>query len=139
IQLAKAALYAGVRLLMRYREVERVDRIILAGAFGSYIDPVYAMLLGLIPDCDLKRVYAVGNAAGDGARIALLDHTRRAEAAQVARWVEHITMPLEGDFQEIFLEALAFPHQSDPFPHLAPLLAEAAAARARREAASVTG
>lgn len=138
IQLAKAALYTGVRILMGYRGVERVDRIILAGAFGSYIDPERAMTIGLIPDCDLSRVYAVGNAAGDGARIALLNKARRAEAAQVARWIEHVTMPLEGDFQEIFMNALAFPNGIDPFPHLEPILAEARARRAERERSTVT-
>lgn len=133
IQLAKAALYTGVRILMGYRGVESVDRIILAGAFGSYIDPERAMTIGLIPDCDLSRVYAVGNAAGDGARIALLNKAKRAEAAQVARWIEHVTMPLEGDFQEIFMNALAFPNAVDPFPHLKPILSEAAERRAERE------
>ncbi|MDX1710460.1 MAG: ASKHA domain-containing protein, partial [Rhodovibrionaceae bacterium] len=72
IQLAKAALYAGARLLMDHRGVDKVDRIVLAGAFGSHIDTKYAMVLGLIPDCDLSKVYAAGNAAGTGARIALL-------------------------------------------------------------------
>ena len=68
IQLAKAALYAGTKLLMNRADIHRIDRIMLAGAFGSYIDPKYAMLLGLIPDCPLECVTAVGNAAGDGAR-----------------------------------------------------------------------
>ena len=76
IQLAKAALHAGVRLLMDQLGVERVDRIGLAGAFGSHIDPKYAMVLGMIPDCDLGAVTSVGNAAGAGARIALLDSHR---------------------------------------------------------------
>ncbi|HBY94965.1 MAG: ASKHA domain-containing protein [Ardenticatenaceae bacterium] len=138
IQLAKAALYTGVRILMGYRGVAAVGRIILAGAFGSYIDPERAMTIGLIPDCDLGQVYAVGNAAGDGARIALLNKARRVEAARVARWVEHITMPLEGDFQEIFMNALAFPNAADPFPHLEPILAEAARRRSTRERSAVT-
>jgi len=73
IQLAKAALYAGIKLLMQHQAIARVDAITLAGAFGSYIDPQHAMILGMIPDCPLERVQAVGNAAGDGARIALLN------------------------------------------------------------------
>ncbi len=81
IQLAKAALYAGCKLLMRRRGVTAVDKIVLAGAFGSYIDPLRAMILGLYPDCDPDQVRAVGNAAGDGARIVLLSKARRAEAA----------------------------------------------------------
>src|SRR5690606_6748831 len=85
VQLAKAALYAGTKLLMNRAKIDQVDRIVLAGAFGSYIDPHYAMLLGLIPDCPLDSVMAVGNAAGDGARIALLNRHKREEAAQFSR------------------------------------------------------
>ena len=73
IQLAKAALYAGVRLLMDKLGLDSVDRIRLAGAFGSHIDVKYAMILGLIPDCPLDKVQSAGNAAGTGARIALLN------------------------------------------------------------------
>lgn len=137
IQLAKAALYTGARVLMRHRGVDRVDRVILAGAFGSYIDPEHTMTIGMIPDCNLDNVYAVGNAAGDGARVVLLNKTRRAEAADIARWVEHVTMPYETDFQDIFLKALNFPNKVDPFPHLAPILAEARAKRAEREMLTV--
>src|SRR6202453_132713 len=68
IQLAKAALYAGIKLLMEHLGVDHVDRIRLAGAFGSHIDVKYAMLLGMIPDCDLSQVGSAGNAAGTGAR-----------------------------------------------------------------------
>jgi len=122
IQLAKAALYVSAQLLMRALGVATVDRVIMAGAFGSVIDPRYAMTLGMIPDCDLRRVSAAGNAAGDGARIALLNRAKRLEATQVARWVEHVDQPLEGEFQSLFMAALAFPHSTDEFPHLAALL-----------------
>jgi uncharacterized 2Fe-2S/4Fe-4S cluster protein (DUF4445 family) len=127
IQLAKAALYAGTKLLMNYRGVAQVDRVVLAGAFGSYINPFHAMVLGLIPDCDLERVYAVGNAAGDGARFALLNKHLRARAAGLARWVQHIQMPLETSFQDEFVAALGLPHARDPFPHLAGALPAPAA------------
>jgi len=122
VQLAKAALYAGAKLLMARRGVDRVDRVILAGAFGSLISKEHAMLLGLFPDCDLANVYAVGNAAGDGARIALLSRAKRREARQVARWVDYVETAMEPEFQNEFVAALAFPHASDPFPHLAGLL-----------------
>ena len=79
IQLAKAALYAGIKLLMEKQGVETVDTIRFAGAFGSFIDPKYAMVLGLIPDCDLAEVKAVGNAAGTGALMALLNRGHRRE------------------------------------------------------------
>ena len=122
IQLAKAALYAGTKLLMAHRKVERVDKVILAGAFGSYISPLHAMVLGLIPDCDLERVVAVGNAAGDGARFALLNRDLRLKAIELARWVQHISTPLESSFQDEFVAALNIPHARDFFPHLAAIL-----------------
>jgi uncharacterized 2Fe-2S/4Fe-4S cluster protein (DUF4445 family) len=122
IQLAKAALYAGTKLLMATRGLERVSRVVLAGAFGSFISPFHAMVLGLIPDCELEHVYAVGNAAGDGARIALLNRRLRQKAAWLARWAEHVQMPLESSFQDEFVAALALPHARDPFPHLADVL-----------------
>jgi uncharacterized 2Fe-2S/4Fe-4S cluster protein (DUF4445 family) len=122
IQLAKAALYAGAKLLMNRAGISGVDRIVLAGAFGSYIDPHYAMVLGLIPDCDLNRVTAVGNAAGDGARIALLNREKRREAQEIARWVKYIETAVDPNFQDEFVGAIHLPHASDPFPHLAGVL-----------------
>jgi uncharacterized 2Fe-2S/4Fe-4S cluster protein (DUF4445 family) len=124
IQLAKAALYAGARLLMRRLGVEQVDRVVLAGAFGSYLSPRHAMALGLIPDCDLTRVTAVGNAAGDGARIALLNRHARREAERLAGWVEHVQIATDPAFQETFVAAMALPHAADAFPHLAGLFPE---------------
>jgi uncharacterized 2Fe-2S/4Fe-4S cluster protein (DUF4445 family) len=118
IQLAKAALYAGAKLLMNHLRVERVGRVILAGAFGSYISPPHAMILGMIPDCDLAQVSAVGNAAGDGARIGLLNRELRKDAGRLARWVEYVEMPLVSSFQDEFVAALPLPHSRDPFPTL---------------------
>ena len=118
IQLAKAALYSGVRLLMDQLGVVAVDSIRLAGAFGSHIDPVYAMRIGLIPDCDLARVSAIGNAAGDGARIALLNVDQRAFIQQQVRQVEYLETAAEPQFQDYFVDALALPHAHDLFPHL---------------------
>lgn len=131
IQLAKAALYAGAKLLMNRARAPEVDRVVLAGAFGSYIDPKYAMLLGLIPDCDLQNVYAVGNAAGDGARIALLNRDKRVEAQEIAHWVKYIETAVDPEFQDEFVGAIHIPHNSDPFPHLAGLLPEQGGAPAR--------
>jgi len=119
IQLAKAALYAGARLLMDHLGVDRVDRITLAGAFGSQIDVKYAMILGLIPDCDLAKVSSAGNAAGTGARIALLNRAARAEIEQVVRQIEKIETAVEPRFQEHFVGAMAIPHASAPYPNLA--------------------
>ena len=119
IQLAKAALYAGIKLLMNKQGVETVDCIRLAGAFGSFIDPKYAMVLGLIPDCDLEKVSAVGNAAGTGAKMALLNRDHRREIEQTVRKIEKIETALEPDFQGLFVNAMALPNKVDPFPKLA--------------------
>jgi len=119
IQLAKAALYAGVRLLMDHLSIDKVDRIRLAGAFGSHIDVKYAMILGLIPDCTLEHVASAGNAAGTGARIALLDRDSRAHIEEIVRGVEKIETAVEPKFQEHFVEAMAFPHKSATFTELA--------------------
>jgi len=127
IQLGKAALYAGTKLLMNRLELATVDRIVLAGGFGSYIDPLHAMILGLIPDCELARVEAVGNAAGDGARMILLDKQKRAEAQWAARWVRYVETAVEPSFQAEFVGAIDLPHATDAFPHLAEVLAAAKA------------
>jgi uncharacterized 2Fe-2S/4Fe-4S cluster protein (DUF4445 family) len=122
IQLAKAALYAGVTLLLNHHGSRTVDRVLLAGAFGSYIDPKYAMILGLIPDCDLSRVISVGNAAGDGARIALLNQKQRLEAEDIARNIRYIETATDPGFQDAFVGAIHIPHKTDAFPHLSGLL-----------------
>ncbi len=118
IQLAKAALYAGVKLLMQKQGVETVDAIRFAGAFGSFIDPKYAMVLGLIPDCELDKVKAVGNAAGDGALMALLNRGHRREIEETVRRIEKIETALEPDFQKFFVDAMALPNKTDAFPRL---------------------
>ena len=139
IQLAKAALYAGAKLLMRQYGLQQVDRIVLAGAFGSYIDPLHAMILGLIPDCDLEHVFAVGNAAGDGALIMLLDRNKRLEAAQLADTICHVQTATDPYFQDEFVNAIYLPHMHDPYPHLAAVLAEAEATRIITAANSTNG
>jgi uncharacterized 2Fe-2S/4Fe-4S cluster protein (DUF4445 family) len=118
IQLAKAALYAGVRLLMERLGIDHVDRIRLAGAFGSHIDVKYAMVLGLIPDCALARVSSAGNAAGTGARIALLDQRARGIIEELVRRIEKVETAIAPRFQEFFVEAMAIPHLTAPYPRL---------------------
>ena len=118
IQLGKAALYAGVRLLMERLNVTSVERIRLAGAFGSHIDVKYAMVLGMIPDCKLEHVSSAGNAAGTGARIALLNQRSRKDIEALVRRVEKIETAVEPRFQEFFVEAMAIPHLNAPFDEL---------------------
>jgi uncharacterized 2Fe-2S/4Fe-4S cluster protein (DUF4445 family) len=122
IQLAKAAMYAGAKIMMRALSIDKVDKIILAGAFGSYIDKQSAALLGLFPDCDQKDVYAVGNAAGDGARIVLLNTDKRNEADKWARKVDYLELTVEEDFEKIFAKAMWLPHMKDKFPNIEHLL-----------------
>ena len=121
IQLAKSALYAGARLLMDAFGTDHVDRIVLAGAFGAQISPKHAMVLGMIPDCDLAKVTSAGNAAGTGARIALLNVAARREIEALVRRIEKVETAIEPRFQEHFVAANAIPHARDPFPHLPPL------------------
>jgi uncharacterized 2Fe-2S/4Fe-4S cluster protein (DUF4445 family) len=118
IQLAKAALRAGVQLLMEHMGVDHVDRIRLAGAFGSHIDVKYAMVLGMIPDCDLFMVSSAGNAAGTGARIALLDSDSRRTVEELVRRVEKIETAIEPKFQAHFVAAMGIPHSSEPYTNL---------------------
>ena len=118
IQLAKAALYAGVKLLMDHMGTDRVERIRLAGAFGSHINVQHAMLLGLIPDCVLGEVSSAGNAAGTGARIALLNSQSRDVIETLVKNIEKIETALEPKFQDYFVDAMAFPNKTDRFPNL---------------------
>ena len=139
IQLAKAALQAGCRLLMDRLEVTTVDAIRLTGAFGSHIDPLYAMVLGLLPDCDVDRVAAVGNAAGVGALMVLLSSAARVEVEEVTARIEKVETAVEPAFQEQFVAAMALPHATLPFPNLAsrvtlPPAARVGATRRRRPA-----
>jgi uncharacterized 2Fe-2S/4Fe-4S cluster protein (DUF4445 family) len=122
IQLAKAALYAGARLLMDHMGVDRVDRIRLAGAFGSHIDVKYAMVLGMIPDCDLAQVSSANNAAGTGARIALLNGASRKEIEARVRGIEKIETAVDPNFQRHFVEAMGIPHSTAPNPELAKMI-----------------
>ncbi len=129
IQLAKAALFAGARLLMDHMGIDKVDRISLAGAFGSHIDTKYAMLLGMIPDCPLDKVSAAGNAAGTGARIALLNAKARDEIERLVKRIEKIETAVEPGFQDHFMKAIAIPHGDLEFPNLARTVTLPAASR----------
>ncbi|GAA5069003.1 ASKHA domain-containing protein [Roseibacterium beibuensis] len=123
IQLAKSALYAGARLLMDQRGVDKVDRVILAGAFGAHISPKHAMVLGMIPDAPLDKVTSAGNAAGHGARIALCNRAARSRIEQTVRKIHKVETAVEPRFQEHFVNANAIPHATDPFPELAKVAA----------------
>jgi uncharacterized 2Fe-2S/4Fe-4S cluster protein (DUF4445 family) len=118
IQLAKGALYAGCKLMMRRMGLEKVDKVKIAGAFGTHVDRTKALIMGLFPDCEIEKVLSVGNAAGDGCRAALLNRQKRTEANWCSRNVEYIELTVERDFQQQFMEAMQIPHMTDAFPHL---------------------
>jgi uncharacterized 2Fe-2S/4Fe-4S cluster protein (DUF4445 family) len=124
IQLAKGALYCGCKLMMRRMGIEKVDRVKIAGAFGTHVDREKALIMGLFPDCEIEKIISVGNAAGDGARAALLNRRKREEAHWVSRNVQYIELTVEKDFQEQFMQAMQIPHMKDEFPHLEGLVPE---------------
>ena len=109
VQMAKGALYAGAKVMMNTLRITKIDKVILAGAFGSMIDRERALILGMFPDCGLENVSSVGNAAGDGARLALLDREKRAEADRISRAVEYIELTTDTNFTDEFVKALPFP------------------------------
>ncbi len=118
IQLAKGALYAGCKLMIKRMGLEKVDKVKIAGAFGTHVDRTKALVMGLFPDCEIEMIESVGNAAGDGCRAALLNVKKREEANWCSRNVEYIELTLEESFQQDFIEALQLPHMTDKFPHL---------------------
>jgi len=118
IQLAKGAVYAGCKLMLRRMGLEKVDIIKIAGAFGTHVDRKKALVMGLFPDCEIESIRSVGNAAGDGCRAALLNVRKRVEADWCSRHVEYVELTVEPDFQQEFMEALQLPHMNDEFPHL---------------------
>ncbi len=122
LQLAKGALYAGAKLMMKRMGIEKLDRVVLAGAFGSHIDTASSLTLGMFPDCHIEKVYAVGNAAGDGAIMALINRDKRREASEKARWVQFVEIAVEPGFEKEFMMAMHIPHMKDPFTNLKGLL-----------------
>ena len=118
IQLAKGALHAGVKLMMRRMGMDKMDKIKIAGAFGTHVDRTKALIMGLFPDCEIEKILSVGNAAGDGCRAALLNRKKREEANYVSRNVEYVELTVETDFQKQFMECMQIPHMKDPYPHL---------------------
>ncbi len=122
IQLAKGALYAGCKLMMKRMGVEKVDKVKIAGAFGTHVDRTKALVMGLFPDCEVESIYGVGNAAGDGCRAALLNVQKRTEANWCSRNVEYLELTVEPTFEQDFAEAMQLPHMVDEFPHLVDVL-----------------
>ncbi|MBS3759939.1 MAG: DUF4445 domain-containing protein [Halodesulfurarchaeum sp.] len=119
VQMAKAAIQAGTRVLMGELDIKDPDRVLMAGAFGNYIDKISAMTIGMYPDIDEDDVVSLGNAAGVGAKLALLDSERRAEAERIVDEVEYFEIAGTDVFQENFMESMYLPHEDfDLYPHV---------------------
>jgi len=119
IQMAKAAIQAGTLVLLDELDVAAVERVVLAGGFGNYIDPEAAMTIGLYPDVDLELVDFLGNAAGIGAQLGLLNTTNRTEARQILDEVEYYEIAGTDIFRDHFLDAMYLPHRDfDRYPHV---------------------
>lgn len=124
LQMAKGAIYAAAKLMMDELGIKHLDRVILTGAFGSFINRISAVTIGLFPSCKLDNVQAVGNAAGDGARMALLDVKKRVEAARKAVKIEYVELTTRPSFKKEYARAMYFPHMTDQFhqPHSPPTI-----------------
>ena len=122
LQLGKGALFAGAKLMMQKMGIEKLDKVILAGAFGSYINKEAAMVLGMFPDCEIDNVYSVGNAAGDGAIMALMNLGKRQEARERSRWLEYVEIAVSPNFEKEFMMAMHIPHMKDKFPNVKKLV-----------------
>jgi uncharacterized 2Fe-2S/4Fe-4S cluster protein (DUF4445 family) len=111
IQLAKAALHGGCRILMSRLNLLSLKKIIIAGAFGMHIDKDSAMAVGLFPECDPENIIMAGNSAGHGAYLALLNTDKRKEANRIVKSVVHVELALEKDFQGEFMNAISIPYK----------------------------
>ncbi len=111
LQLAKAAIRAGADTLLAEAELQSIDlaRVIIGGAFGSYIDRESALGIGLLPPVAVEKVRFAGNTSATGARLALLDTVVRERAGQVAREIRYLELSGRPDFQNLFAEAMMFP------------------------------
>ena len=111
LQFAKGAIAAGVNVLLAHMGVTAGDlrEVLLAGSFGSYINPASARLIGLVPWVPVERIVAVGNAAGEGAKICLLSFRERQAANRLPEFIEYLELSGRSEFNDIFTEALGFP------------------------------
>ncbi len=124
IQLAVGSIYAGAWIMMRELDIETIDKVVLAGAFGSHLSQFSCLLMGMFPDCDISNIFSVGNSAGDGARLCLVNKVKRKEADEWARKVRYVELTVFEDFERVFMKSMQFPHMDHPFPHVQHVLDE---------------
>jgi uncharacterized 2Fe-2S/4Fe-4S cluster protein (DUF4445 family) len=111
LQFAKGSIATGWQILLREMGVEAADisQVLLAGSFGAYLTPLSAVRIGLVPALALPRIVSAGNVAGEGAKIAALSLRERAEAHSILREVEYVELSGRADFNDLFIDQLAFP------------------------------
>lgn len=111
IQLAKAAIRSGINILLKKIGIDEkaLDSIYIAGAFGSFINPISAIKIGMFPKVDVDKIRVVGNAAGAGARMMLLSKSLRSEASKLADAIEYVELAIEPDFQSEFINSIQLP------------------------------
>ncbi|MFZ1992884.1 MAG: ASKHA domain-containing protein, partial [Solirubrobacteraceae bacterium] len=111
LQFAKASIATGWEILLRELGVapSEITQVLLAGSFGAYLTPLSAVRIGLVPKLALPRIVSAGNVAGEGAKIAALSLRERAEAASILREVEYVELSGRADFNDLFIDQLAFP------------------------------
>ena len=119
VQLAKAAVYSGIQVLLDKLGRDKPEKVILAGAFGSHLDLRRSLMLGLFHDVGFGNMHSVGNAAGDGARMALVNRAKREEAEHIARRIHYVELTNEPGFVPHFVDATLLPHKKHAFPSLA--------------------
>jgi uncharacterized 2Fe-2S/4Fe-4S cluster protein (DUF4445 family) len=119
VQLAKAAVYSGIQVLLDKLGRDKPEKVILAGAFGSHIDLRRSLMIGLFQDVGFENMHSVGNAAGDGARMALMNRAKREEAEHIARRIHYVELTNEASFVPHFVDSTLLPHKKHAFPSLA--------------------
>jgi uncharacterized 2Fe-2S/4Fe-4S cluster protein (DUF4445 family) len=112
LQFAKGSIATGIMILMDILGVtpSDLDEIFLGGSFGSYLNPESAKIIGLVPPVDVEKIIAVGNSAGEGAKIALLSYRERQVAFELPTRIEYIELSGRADFNDAFVSVLGFPH-----------------------------
>lgn len=113
VQKAKGAMQAGARTLMDKMSIEEVDKVLLAGAFGNYIDKNSAIEIGLFPYCELEKIENMGNAAGYGAQMAMMSIEKRKEANKIPEIIEYFELASSEKFEKHFMDTMYFPHKDE--------------------------
>ena len=113
LQLAKAAIGAGIQILCSHRgiRVDQIEEVLLAGAFGNYLNPHSACAIGMLPRELEEKIVSIGNAAGEGARIAVRNQKEFETGCRIASEVEFLELATKKEFQDVYVDELEFPEE----------------------------